>query len=151
MNTTPAAKPMRVDAKRNYDAIVEAAAREIEREGAGASLEDIARKAGVGSATLHRRFRSRRELLQAVFTERIEQICARASVLSSTLGPGEAYQVWLLELARFSATTRGVADTLILDAERCRRPRPCSHNCSRSARRLRWSSSPSTTSRSSRT
>ena len=117
MQLTPARKSMRVDAQRNFDAIVQAAADEIDRVGAGASLEDIASKAGVGSATLHRRFRTRRELLQAVFSDRIRQICERAAALSSTLGPGDALRAWLLELGQFSATTRGVADTLILDTE----------------------------------
>lgn len=116
---------MRADAQRNYDAIVLAAAHEIERVGASASLEDIARNAGVGSATLHRRFQTRRELLQAVFTDRIEQICARASVLSAALAPGEALEAWLRELTRFSATTRGVADTLILDSA----PDPTESTC----------------------
>lgn len=112
----PLQKPMRVDALRNYHAIVDAAAVEIDRVGASASLEDIARIAGVGSATLHRRFHSRRELLQAVFAERIGQICERAPELGSALAPGDALRAWLLELAQFSATTRGVADTLVLDA-----------------------------------
>lgn len=125
MQLAPQSKPMRVDAQRNYEAIVQAAADEIDRVGAGASLEDIARKAGVGSATLHRRFRTRRELLQAVFADRIRHICERALVLSSTLGPGDALGAWLLELGQFSATTRGVADTLILDTE----PDPTASSC----------------------
>lgn len=116
---------MRADARRNYEAIVAAAADEIDRAGAGASLEVIAHKAGVGSATLHRRFGSRRELLQAVFADRIRRIAERAPELSSTLGPGEALRTWLLELAQFSATTRGVADTLILDSE----PDPHESSC----------------------
>ncbi len=116
---------MRVDAQRNYDAIVEAAAREIYRVGASASLEEIACQAGVGSATLHRRFRTRRELLQAVFTDRVQHICARASTLSSTMSPGDALRAWLLELTQFSAATRGVADTLILDAK----PDPATSSC----------------------
>jgi AcrR family transcriptional regulator len=125
MPSAAATRPMRVDAQRNYDAIVQAASREIDRVGAGASLEDIARKAGVGSATLHRRFRSRRELLQAVFADRIREISARASTLSSTLSAGDALRAWLLELTEFSASTRGVADTLILDSE----PDPTTSAC----------------------
>jgi len=116
---------MRADAQRNYDAIVQAAAQEIDRVGAGASLEDIARSAGVGSATLHRRFRTRRELLLAVFADRIEQICAQAPALSSSMPPGDALRAWLTELARFSASTRGVADALIADGE----PRPTTSSC----------------------
>lgn len=125
MHPAPDPKPMRVDAQRNYAAIVKAAADEIDRVGAGASLEDIARKAGVGSATLHRRFHTRRELLQAVFADRIQRLCERAPALSSTLGPGDALRAWLLELAQFSATTRGVADTLILGTE----PDPTTSSC----------------------
>jgi AcrR family transcriptional regulator len=63
--------PKRADARRNYDRILEAAAAEVARRGADASLEEIARRAGVGSATLHRHFPSRWGLLQAVFQERV--------------------------------------------------------------------------------
>jgi AcrR family transcriptional regulator len=125
MSDSPASKPLRADAQRNYDAIVHAATLEIDRVGAKASLEDIARNAGVGSATLHRHFRTRRELLQAVFADRIKHICTYASTLSSSLTPGAALRAWLLELTAFSASTRGVADTLILDAA----PDPMTSSC----------------------
>lgn len=109
-------KPLRTDARRNYDAIVQAAADEVGTRGATASLEDIAKRAGVGSATLHRHFPTRNLLLQAVFKDRIEVISASASDLAERLDSGAALRSWLSELASYSASTRGLADTLVLSA-----------------------------------
>jgi AcrR family transcriptional regulator len=125
VSTAGPVKPLRADARRNYDAIVQAAAEEVDRVGAAASLEDIARNAGVGSATLHRHFRSRRDLLQAVFTDRIRGLCARAGELSAEAEPGAALRTWLTELAAYSAATRGLADTLILSTD----PAPDTSGC----------------------
>jgi AcrR family transcriptional regulator len=104
---------MRADARRNYDRILAAAETEIARSGAGASLEEIARRAGVGSATLHRHFPSRQALLDAVFHERIEGICAQARELAEADDPGRALAEWLRALAAYGATTRGLAASML--------------------------------------
>ncbi|MEJ1197880.1 MULTISPECIES: TetR/AcrR family transcriptional regulator [unclassified Streptomyces] len=105
--------PKRADARRNYDRILEAAATEVSRRGADASLEEIARRAGVGSATLHRHFPSRWVLLQAVFEERVAQLCDEARSLASKHPPATALAKWLMSLAVFGATTRGAARALL--------------------------------------
>lgn len=105
--------PKRADARRNYDRILEAAAAEVARRGADASLEEIARRAGVGSATLHRHFPSRWVLLQAVFQERVARLCGEARSLAGDYPPATALTTWLTSLAVFGATTRGAARALL--------------------------------------
>lgn len=106
-------RPMRADARRNYQQILTAAEAEIARSGAEASLEEIARQAGVGSATLHRHFPSRRALLQAVFHDRVEVICAQARALAAAPEPGRALADWLRAVTVYGANTRGLAKSLL--------------------------------------
>ncbi|MBK3582736.1 helix-turn-helix transcriptional regulator, partial [Streptomyces sp. MBT57] len=72
----------RSDARRNYSRILAVAEAEVARHGAAASLEQVARTAGVGSATVRRHFPTRQALLEAVFQERIQALCERADQLS---------------------------------------------------------------------
>ena len=116
-------KPKRADARRNYDQIVAAAEAEIARHGAEASLEEIARRAGVGSATLHRHFPSRQTLLEAVFHDRVEVLCVQARELAGHADPGAALGEWLRAVARYGATTRGLARSL-LEGGRAAEPPP---------------------------
>jgi AcrR family transcriptional regulator len=97
-------QPLRVDAQRNHDAIVAAASAEFARVGSDASLEAIARQAGVGSATLHRRF-----------AEQIQALCDRAAPISAQRPPAAALREWLGEVAAYSARTRGLADAIRFD------------------------------------
>lgn len=108
----PDTRTMRADARRNYELILAAAVAEIERSGAEASLEKIARHAGVGSATLHRHFPSRQHLLEAVFHDRVEGLCAQASELTTVADPNRALADWLRAVAVYAATTRGLAASL---------------------------------------
>ena len=105
--------PMRADARRNRAAIVAAAEAEVARHGAEASLEEIARRAGVGSATLHRHFPSRQALLEAVFHDRVEVLCTRARDLTDSPDPEQALLEWLRAVAVYGATTRGLARSLL--------------------------------------
>lgn len=114
-NMSQTERPLRADAQRNYVLIVEAAASELARVGAEASLEEIARKAGVGSATLHRRFPTRRKLFQAVFADQIDAFCREAVDENRNQSPSAAMKDWLLQLATYSARTRGVADAIRFD------------------------------------
>ncbi|MEU4243763.1 helix-turn-helix domain-containing protein [Actinoplanes sp. NPDC026619] len=116
---------MRADAQRNYERILAAAVAEVARTGADASLEKIARDAGVGSATLHRHFPSRRDLLEAIFHDRVDNLCAQARELAAAAKPGEALADWLRALAVYSATNRGLAASLLALA---REPAPPAMN-----------------------
>lgn len=103
--------PQRADWRRNRERLLAAAAEVVARDGASASLEEIARRAGLGSATLHRHFRSREALLTEVFHEGVERLAARGRELNETAG-GDGLAVWLEELTRYTATTRGLAVSL---------------------------------------
>ena len=107
------AKPLRADGRRNRARIIDAAREAVARDGADASLEQVARAAGVGSATLHRHFSSRSDLLQAVFHDDVEQLCRRAGVLAEALPAQRALTQWLAELTARTAATRGLAASLV--------------------------------------
>ncbi|MFG1705016.1 TetR/AcrR family transcriptional regulator [Nonomuraea sp. M3C6] len=109
-------RPTRADARRNYDRILAAAADCIAEHGAEASLEEMARRAGVGSATLHRHFPSRQALLEAVFRDKVEALCAKARDLSSAPGPGAALVTWLHAVGTHAASNRGLAASLLRGA-----------------------------------
>jgi AcrR family transcriptional regulator len=110
-------RPLRADARRNVDKIVAAAGFLIALDGADASLEEIARRANVGSATLHRHFPSRRALLEAVFKDRVTALCAKADdLLATEPDPGRALFTWLRALAAHAVTNRGLGASLLQDA-----------------------------------
>ncbi|MFD6274910.1 TetR/AcrR family transcriptional regulator [Streptomyces sp. NPDC060209] len=105
----------RADARRNYALILAVAEEEVAAHGADASLEQIARTAGVGSATVRRHFPSRRALLEAVFSNRIDALCARAADLVDADDPRAALLDWLSALTTYATSARGMADALLQD------------------------------------
>ena len=105
-------RPMRADARRNYHRLVAAASVVVGEAGAQASLEEIARQAGVGSATLHRHFPSRGMLLEAVFRDRVETLCARADELGAECEPASALFEWLRAVVAHAAANRGLGASL---------------------------------------
>ena len=86
----------RADAQRNRARLLEAATREFTRSGANASLEDIAKQAGVGPGTLYRHFPTREALLQAVYRAELERLAAAERTLAQTMTPVDALRSWLL-------------------------------------------------------
>src|ERR1700728_236662 len=86
----------RADAQRNRDRILEVAKQEFTRSGATASLEEIAKKAGVGPGTLYRHFPTREVLLVAVDRSEMEETAAAQRTFADTMPPVEALQAWLL-------------------------------------------------------
>lgn len=101
-------KPMRADARRNYERLLKVAAEAFAEHGEGASLDDIAKRAGVGSGTLYRHFPTRQALLEAAYVDRIEALGARADELAKELPPGEALAEWLYELCVGTIEVRGM-------------------------------------------
>ncbi|MEU0432427.1 helix-turn-helix domain-containing protein [Streptomyces sp. NPDC006290] len=101
-------KPMRADARRNYERLLEEAAVAFAEHGEGASLDDIAKRAGVGSGTLYRHFPTRQALLEAVYVDTIEAIAVRADEIAAELPPGEALVEWLNELSEGMIQVRGL-------------------------------------------
>ncbi|MFR9777843.1 TetR/AcrR family transcriptional regulator [Micromonospora sp. MS34] len=111
-----ARRPKRADAQRNYDALI-AAAREVFGEcGAGASLEEIARRAGVGIGTLYRNFPKRRDLFEAVYVEEVRALSRSAAGLVD-LPPWDALVGWLNRFVAYVATKRALAEELVHDSE----------------------------------
>ncbi|WP_117198576.1 TetR/AcrR family transcriptional regulator [Nocardiopsis sp. TNDT3] len=115
MVESTARRPLRADARRNYERIVAVAEEVFAAHGVDASLEEIARRAGVGSATLHRHFPSRRRLLEVVFHDRVEALCAGAREHARTSGPGPALFAWLRDLHAYAEASRGLAASLLRD------------------------------------
>ncbi|MCT7356485.1 TetR/AcrR family transcriptional regulator [Streptomyces sp. 15-116A] len=101
-------RSMRADARRNRERLLAAAVEAFAAQGEGASLDDIAKQAGVGSGTLYRHFPTRRALLEAAYADRIDAIAARAGELAERLPPGEALVEWLGELGAGMVRVRGL-------------------------------------------
>lgn len=101
-------RAMRADARRNRERLLEVAAAAFAEHGEGASLDDIAKRAGVGTGTLYRHFPTRRALLEAAYLDRIEAIAARADLIAAERAPGEALLEWLNELAVGMLQVRGM-------------------------------------------
>ncbi|BBA96815.1 putative TetR family transcriptional regulator [Actinacidiphila reveromycinica] len=102
----------RSDARRNHQRILAVAEAEVAARGADASLEQIARTAGVGSATVRRHFPTRQALLAAVFTERVEHLCGRARELAGADDSRAALLEWVRALVDYAVSARGLADAL---------------------------------------
>ncbi|WP_459800680.1 TetR/AcrR family transcriptional regulator [Herbidospora sp. RD11066] len=103
---------MRADAQRNYARLLAVAEEEIALHGADASLEQIARVAGVGSGTVRRHFPTRHALLAAVFRERVDSLCAHAEELRDRPDPRAALLEWLSAVTVSGATISGLAVAL---------------------------------------
>ena len=109
-----AARGMRADALRNYQKLLAAAADTFAEHGTDdASLEQIARRAGVGIGTLYRHFPTRQDLLEAVYRDQVEALRARADELIATKPPAEALATWLRDLIDFGRTKRMLTTALL--------------------------------------
>ena len=91
----PARKP-RADAQRNRARILEVAKAAFTRDGAAASLDEIARQAAVGPGTLYRHFPTRDALIEAVYRNEVEKLAAAAQRFASSLPPLAALRAWML-------------------------------------------------------
>jgi AcrR family transcriptional regulator len=108
----PAARPLRADAARNRAKVVAAAADVFAAGGTDASLEEIARRAGVGVGTLYRHFPTRAALVEEVYRGGVEALCSRAPELLATLPPDEAIEQWVLGFSAYVGRKRGTAAAL---------------------------------------
>ena len=104
-------RPVRADARRNFDALLVAAREAFAVNGTGASLEEIARRAGVGIGTLYRNFPSRQDLFEAVYVDEVGQLGEVAQAVSE-LPPWEALSAWLDRFTGYVVTKRAVVEAL---------------------------------------
>jgi AcrR family transcriptional regulator len=105
-------RPKRADARRNYDKVVNAAREAFAERGASTSLEEIARRAGVGIGTLYRNFPNRQALLEAVYVGEVEDVCRSAAEFAA-LDPWEALAGWLHRLVGYLVTKQALAHELL--------------------------------------
>ena len=113
----PAPRPKRADARRNYEKLLAAAREAFAEQGTAATLEDIAARAGVGIGTLYRHFPTRPDLLEAVYLDEVQAICASAEKYAD-LPPWEALSGWLREFVAFAATKRALAEEMFTYIDR---------------------------------
>jgi AcrR family transcriptional regulator len=99
-------RPMRADARRNYDKLVAAAREVFLQQGGGASLEAIAKEAGVGVGTLYRHFPKRIDIVEAVYREDVDGLLSSARGFSADLEPWPALVAWLEAFVRYANTKR---------------------------------------------
>lgn len=109
---TAAGRPLRADARRNYARLLEAARRVFAGQGAEASMEAVARQAGVGVGTLYRRFPHRIDLVEAVYRDDVEELMAAAERAVAELGPWEALAEWLHAFLRYASSKRTLLQEL---------------------------------------
>ncbi len=96
------ARPMRADAQRNYDRLVTAARQVFAQEGGGASMESIAKEAGVGIGTLYRHFPKRIDVVEAVYREDVDELTTVAESVTATMEPWPALVAWLEAFVRYA-------------------------------------------------
>jgi AcrR family transcriptional regulator len=109
-----AERPQRADARRNREQILRAAQTAFRERGPDASLEEIARGAGVGIGTLYRHFPTRHALLDAVFRDSADALCREATEDSETADPRDAFVQWLRASLEHALTYRGLAAELMV-------------------------------------
>ncbi len=115
--TSPPEGAMRADARRNRQRLIEAALAAFAEHGADdASLDEIARRAGVGIGTLYRHFPTRQALLEAVYRSQVEALCARAQEYSAQPGTARPARRWPAgceALVAFAATKRNLTISMM--------------------------------------
>src|SRR6201988_2319218 len=105
-------RKLRADALRNRERVLEVAKSAFTRAGADASLDDIAKQAGVGPGTLYRHFPTRDALIEAVYHTEVEKLAAAQRELSANLPPIEALRAWMMLFVDYIATKQIIASAL---------------------------------------
>jgi len=114
MSATGPPATMRADARRNRQLLIAAALAAFTEHGADdASLDEIARRAGVGIGTLYRHFPNRQALLEAVYRDQVEDLCAAARDRAAAATPAQALENWLRDLMAFAATKRNLTSSIM--------------------------------------
>ncbi|MFF3747208.1 TetR/AcrR family transcriptional regulator [Streptomyces kronopolitis] len=107
----PKETPLRSDAQRNRERILEVALAELTHT-ADAPLSAIAKKAGVGQGTFYRNFPNRESLVLEVYRYEVQQVADTASQLLQTRAPDEALREWMDRLAQYAMAKAGLADAM---------------------------------------
>ncbi len=102
----------RTDAQRNRERILEVAKEAFTRFGADASLDEIAKQAGVGAGTLYRHFPTRDALIEAVYRSEVEKLAAAQRKFTETMLPIDALRAWMLLFVDHIAAKQIIAPAL---------------------------------------
>jgi len=105
-------RPLRADAQRNRDRLLEVAVRAFSDGGADVTLDAIAKEAGVGIGTLYRHFPTREALIEATYRNELARLCDAADELLDTQRPEDALRIWMDRFVDYMTTKRGMAEAL---------------------------------------
>jgi AcrR family transcriptional regulator len=120
-HSQPESRKPRADAQRNRERILEIAKEAFTRLGANISLDDVAKRAGVGAGTLYRHFPTREVLLEEVYRTEVEKLAAAERKFVETMPPIEALRAWMLLFVDYIATKQIIAPALnTLVGEHCK-------------------------------
>lgn len=108
----PVPRKPRMDALRNRERILEVAKEAFTHLGADASLDDIAKRAGVGAGTLYRHFPTRDALIEAVYRSEVEKLAAAGRAFADTMPPVDALRAWMLLFVDHIAAKQIIAPAL---------------------------------------
>jgi AcrR family transcriptional regulator len=116
----PSARPLRADAQRNRARLIEAAVKAFTACGRDASLDAIAKDAGVGIGTLYRHFPTREELVEAAYRNELGRLCDGVDELLAANPTDQALRLWMDRFIDYMTTKREMADALraVIDAGR---------------------------------
>ncbi|MCP2166739.1 TetR/AcrR family transcriptional regulator [Goodfellowiella coeruleoviolacea] len=113
-SATPRRRRPRADARRNYERLLAEADAVFREHGVDASLERIARQAGVAIGTLYKHFPTRLALIAALLRERHDALFARGDALLADASPGAALATWIRLVVAHAATYQGLAALFIV-------------------------------------
>ena len=105
-------KPLRKDAQRNREKLLAAAVELFAERGTEGSLEEVAKRAGVGIGTLYRHFPTRDALVEAAYRNEVAQLRAAADELLAELPPDRALEAWVRRFVDYGTAKRGMRDAL---------------------------------------
>jgi AcrR family transcriptional regulator len=108
----PDARPLRADARRNRELVLDAARAAFAAEGLSVPLDEIARRAGVGPGTLYRHFPTKESLIEAVVNDRLRRLSGEGAALRDAADPGGAFFGFLNRIAAEAAPKRDLFDAL---------------------------------------
>ncbi|MFI9723987.1 TetR/AcrR family transcriptional regulator [Streptomyces sp. NPDC052396] len=104
--------PLRADARRNRERILEAAVRAFAERGADVPIDAIAKAAGVGSATLYRHFPTREALVEAAYRNELVRVCDSVAELLADFPPDQALRRWMDRFIDYLTAKQGMAEAL---------------------------------------
>lgn len=110
--TSSGTRPLRADAQRNRDRLLEAAVQALSHDGPDVTLDAIAKAAGVGIGTLYRHFPTREALVEAAYRNELDRLCDAVADLLDAMPPDAATRAWMDRFVAYMTTKRGMADAL---------------------------------------